>query len=76
MSGADEMTPGDGNPVEEAVAQVEAARTPDHRRRWFPSSAPGWVILISVIAVALVASVAVRPGRSAAMTGAMSRSAH
>jgi translocation and assembly module TamB len=59
LSGADEMTSGDGNPVEEAVAQVEAARTRDHRRRWFPSSAPGWVILISAIAVVLVASVAV-----------------
>jgi translocation and assembly module TamB len=50
---------GDNNPVESAMAEVEAARAPDHRRRWFPSSAPGWIILISVIAVILVALAAV-----------------
>ncbi|HYE44290.1 MAG TPA: translocation/assembly module TamB domain-containing protein [Caulobacter sp.] len=34
-------------------------RAPDHRRRWFPSSAPGWLILISVVAVVFVAAAAV-----------------
>lgn len=51
--------PDDTGPLEAAVEKVEAARAPDHRRRWLPSSAPGWIILISTIAVILVATVAV-----------------
>ncbi len=49
MSGADETPPETDAPV----------RAKEHRRRWFPSSAPGWIILISVIAVMIVAGVAV-----------------
>jgi translocation and assembly module TamB len=44
------------------AADAEAAphlRARAHSRRLFPSSAPGWIILISVIAVMIVATVAV-----------------
>ncbi|MDB5472537.1 MAG: autotransporter [Caulobacter sp.] len=34
-------------------------RARNHLRRWFPSSAPGWVILVSAVAVIVVATVAV-----------------
>jgi translocation and assembly module TamB len=50
LSGADDI------PAPEAPSP---ARPADHRRRWLPSSAPGWIILVSVIAVMLVAAVAV-----------------
>ena len=46
MSGADETS----------AAPVRAR---NHLRRWFPSSAPGWIILISAVAVIVVATVAV-----------------
>ncbi len=42
-----------------APDEAEPVRAPQHRRRWFPSSAPGWVILISVIVVVIVASIGV-----------------
>lgn len=59
MSGPEDTTSGVAAPVQEALAKVEAARAPDHRRRWAPSSAPGWIILISVVVVMIVATVAV-----------------
>jgi translocation and assembly module TamB len=42
---------------DEPATETPPARPRDHRRRWLPSSAPGWLILVSVVAVMLVAAV-------------------
>lgn len=45
--------------TDEPATETPSVRPRDHRRRWLPSSAPGWLILISVVVVMLVAAAAV-----------------